>query len=97
MPIADEYPQLHPQVAGRIIDGEAVVVLPQEGQIEVLNEVGARIWELIDGLRSVRDIAQAIVDEYEVDMDCAVQDVKEFIQELVRDGAVVLAERPGTG
>ena len=37
----------HPGVVYQIVDGEAVVVLPQAGQIKVLNEVGTRIWSLL--------------------------------------------------
>jgi hypothetical protein len=59
---ANKYPVAHPQVAARIVDGAAVIVLDDSGTVTVLNEVGTR-WELIDGTRSVGAIAQAIESE----------------------------------
>jgi hypothetical protein len=91
MKLAEKYPALHPQVAARIIDGEAVIVLPESGQVNVLNEVGSRIWELIDGTLSVGGITEAIVAEYDVTAQQAERDVNEFIQELVENKMLVLA------
>ena len=62
---------------------EAVLVLPQKGQVKVLNEVGARIWELIDGKRSIGEIAQLIHGQYEVDQQQAETDIMEFISDLI--------------
>ncbi len=76
-------PRLHPQVAGRMIENEAVLVLADTGQVMVLNEVGGRIWELVDGSRTVTDIARILVDEYEVSEEQALQDVMEFVQLLM--------------
>jgi hypothetical protein len=55
----------------RTIAGEAVFV-PVRGQIGDLdaiyhfNDVGAFIWNLVDGKTSVRDIAQAVREEFDV-------------------------------
>ncbi len=49
-----------PHVVSRMIDGEAVLVHPGQAKIRVLNSVGARIWEPVDGQHSLRDIAQVI-------------------------------------
>ena len=48
-----------------------------------LNEVGARVYSLIDGERSVRDICAAIVEEFEVSDDEAETDVREFLEKLI--------------
>jgi hypothetical protein len=90
----DKYPVPHPQVAARIVDGEAVVVLADAGQVNVLNPVGTRIWELADGTRSVGQIANAIVAEYEVTLQTALQDVTEFLQSLADARALVLQDAP---
>ena len=92
MKLADKYPVLHPQVAARIIDGEAVIVLPESSQVNVLNEVGSRIWELIDGTRSIGEITEIIVAEYDVSAEQAERDVEEFIEELVENKMLVLAD-----
>ena len=92
MKLAEKYPVLHPQVAARIIDGEAVIVLPESGQVNVLNEVGSRIWELVDGTRSVGEITEIIVAEYDVAAEQAERDISDFIQELVDNKMLVLAD-----
>jgi hypothetical protein len=48
-----------------------------------LNEVGARVYELIDGERTVRDICATIVEEFEVSNDQAEADVTEFLEKLI--------------
>jgi coenzyme PQQ biosynthesis protein PqqD len=92
MRLTEKYPAFHPQVAARIIDGEAVIVLPESSQVNVLNEVGSHIWELIDGTRSVGEITKMIVAEYDVTAEQAERDVEEFTQELVDNKMLVLAD-----
>lgn len=51
-----------------------------------LDEVGARIWELCDGTRSLTDIAQALTHEYDVPYEQALDDSRDFIMELREKG-----------
>jgi hypothetical protein len=90
----DVYPAPAPGVLGRVVDAEAVLVLPARGEVKVLNEVGARIWELADGTRSVREIVQSIRDEYEVDQESAEADTLEFLNDLHGKEAISLADQP---
>ena len=78
-----DFPIPEQDVVGQVVDGEAVLVLPSKGKVKVLNEVGARIWELADGTRSIGEIAEQITREYEVDIQQAQRDVISFCQELV--------------
>ncbi len=48
-----------------------------------LNEVGARVYELIDGKRGLREIVNTIVKEFEVTEQQAESDVREFIAQLL--------------
>lgn len=48
----------------------------------LLNDAGARIFELLDGRHSVQEIATTISEEFEVSLDQARQDVLEFLGEL---------------
>jgi hypothetical protein len=80
-------------VAGRIVEGEAVLVLPQQGQVEVLNEVGARIWALADGTRTLRQIAAALCDEFDVDQAQAEADVLDFMAQLAELDVVSLTRQ----
>ncbi len=89
-----KYPVLHPQVATRTVDGEALIVLADSGQINVLNPVGTRMWELMDGMHSVQQIADAICNEFDVTQVQAKQDLEEFVQQLVEVQAIVLQDQP---
>lgn len=90
----DSYAVPNPAVVGRIVDGEAVLVLPEQGQVKVLNEVGARIWALANGTRTLRQIAAALSDEYEVDQAEAEADTLDFVAQLAELGIASLARQP---
>ena len=56
--------------------------------ISTLNEVAARIWELIDGKMKVREIKYKIVEEFEVTPEEAEKDLAEYIKQLVKIEAI---------
>lgn len=88
----DLYPTPHPQVAGRVIEGEAVIILSESNLVNVYNTVGSRVWELCDGSRSVNEVIDLIVTEYNVDRTRAQQDVVAFIEQLLIDRVLELSE-----
>ena len=89
-----DYPVADPQVAGTIVDEQAVIVLANDGNVNIFNSVATRIWELIDGQHSVGDIVRQIMDEYEVGADTALHDTCEFVQALADAHALVLHNSP---
>ncbi|MFQ5701650.1 MAG: PqqD family protein [Acidobacteriota bacterium] len=76
----------HPDAASRVFDGEAFIVLPHRGQYKILNEVGTRVWDLLDGERTTRDIAQVIAEEYDVTIERALSDIEEMVSDLRSQG-----------
>jgi hypothetical protein len=86
----NSYPAPAEQARGRRLEHEAVVVLPDKGQVKVLNEVGAQIWALADGSRSVSEIAAAVCHEYDVPPAVAEADTLKFLAELQQKGLIVL-------
>ncbi len=50
--------------------------------IYTLDEVAARIWELIDGKRKVKEIKDKIVEEFEVTSEEAEKDLTEHLKQL---------------
>lgn len=56
--------------------------------IYTLNPVSCRIWELLDGTRSLAELADAITHEFEVTHSQAEEDLTAFILELEEVGAV---------
>ncbi len=67
-------------------------MLSVSNTVNVYNTVGARVWELCDGTRSVNDVVDVIVGEYDVDRARAQADVVAFIEELVADRALELLD-----
>lgn len=57
-------------------------------EIYTLNEVGARIWELVDGTRTVEQVRDIIVEEYEVSTREAEKDLIELLEQLRQIGAL---------
>ena len=53
-----------------------------------LEEVGARIWELIAEPRTVGEICDTLLDEYEVEPDVCERDVIALLGELAAKGFV---------
>lgn len=92
MNISHIYPKPHPQTAGRVIDGEAVLILADSSEIQVLNPVGSRIFELADGNHSIADISHVIAQEYDVTLTDAYADVLDFLQQLVDKNVMVFVE-----
>jgi len=95
MNLLDKRPIKHPRTASRVIEGEAVIVVPEEDIVKVLNDVGSRIWELADGTRTVNEIGVLIHEEYEVSLEQAEQDTREFVEELIESGMMTFEEAQG--
>jgi len=79
-------------VISRLINSEAVLVLPTKGKVKVLNEVGARIWSLIDGVRTVGKICAVIESEYAVSAEDAQRDINIFLSQLVDREIIIFTE-----
>jgi len=92
--IFHKYPSPKPGVIASMVEEEAVVLLAEKAQVKVLNTVGARIWQLADGTKTVRDIINHIVNEYDVDTQQAEPDIIEFLDLLWEKGMIELLTIP---
>ena len=79
----------------RLIDGEAVVLRQEAAETLVLNEVGARILDLLDGQTPVTAVVDRLEEEYEAERTELESDCLEFVDDLVHRG--VLEVVPGEG
>jgi hypothetical protein len=50
--------------------------------VYTLSAVAARIWSLIDGVRTADEILDALVSEYDVDRDTVMADLAELVSDL---------------
>jgi hypothetical protein len=79
-----------PDVTAREMDELFFVINPATSELHSMNEVGRRIWDLIDDSRSVKEVAAAIALEYEVDDATALDDVADFVSVLAERGLLTI-------
>ncbi|MBO5129802.1 MAG: PqqD family protein [Oscillospiraceae bacterium] len=48
----------------------------------VLNELGAFVWDLLPSAETEEGICKAVLEEYEVSPEEAMQDIREFLEKL---------------
>jgi len=77
-------PLQNTDTAARKIDDVFYVVHPDTSELHNFNEVATRVWELIDGQRTVADIAAVITSEYEVQLAVAEADILALLDELLQ-------------
>lgn len=77
-------------VVSRDADGDAVIVHARSGKVNVVNHVGAFIWNQIDGRKSVQDIIEHVVRTFNVSPEQARQDTIAFLQSLAERNLITL-------
>jgi hypothetical protein len=80
-------------IVTREIAGEMILVpirstAGELNSIYTLNEVGARIWQLVDGETTVERIRNTLYAEYEVDPEVLEEDLIQLLEQLRGIGAV---------
>ena len=75
-------PRRNPTAGFRIFEGEATIVMPDGSYIHVLNEIGSRVWDMMDGVKTEAQIVDAICEEFDTPRPQAEKDVREFLAEL---------------
>jgi hypothetical protein len=70
--------------------GETMLLDLDGGTYFALNEVGARVWELCDGVQSIADITSVLAAEYEAPEDVITRDVLELLDALRVERLVAL-------
>jgi Coenzyme PQQ synthesis protein D (PqqD) len=74
--------KLSPDVVFRDLEGEAVILDLASGTYFGLNEVGTRVWRLVDEGRSTSQIVEIVTAEYEADREIIARDVERLIDDL---------------
>lgn len=69
----------NPNLAWREIEGEVVIISPEDSHVHELNETASLVWKCADGTRSLEEIAARMAAEYDIAMDAARVDVREII------------------
>ena len=73
---------------------DAVLLHVQRGDYYSLNKVGARLWVLTDGCKTIRELAVLITEEFEITREQAESDIIELAEQLEKEGLVKAVETP---
>jgi hypothetical protein len=75
-------PVRNPSLAWRTIEGEVVVISPEDSLVHELNETASFIWNVTNGERTSTEIAELLAQEFEVSPEVARVDAEELIAAL---------------
>lgn len=70
------------------IDEEIVMMSINNGEYYGLDNIGSRIWEIIEKPVSFKELIETLKDEYEVTENQCISDVIEFINALNNKGLI---------
>ena len=77
-----------PDVAAKVIDGEAVIINLASGMYYSLNGSGSVVWELLSQHRSLAETAEAVGKRFNVPYETALVDIRAFCAELVKESLI---------
>jgi len=86
MDSVEQPPSRRADVIWRRMGDESVLLNVRSEDYFTLNEVGTRIWELIDGETPPTRIVRTIAEEYEAPADEIEADVASLLEELREQG-----------
>lgn len=66
-----------------------MILIPEDGTVHLLDDVGSRIWELCAEPVSAAQVTDVIHSEYDVDQVEARKDVDGFLRQLLELGVLV--------
>jgi hypothetical protein len=70
-------------VVWQVLEGECVILNPLDGTYFGLNDVGLSFWEKVDGTRTVGDITDLLINEYDVDRATLRGDILELVEAML--------------
>ena len=68
--------------------GDECIIVPMADNVAdmesvfTLNDTGAFFWALIDGERTVNQIVEVVLEEYDVDRETVIRDFSAFLAEM---------------
>ena len=77
------------------VDGEFVLLDVHADRVHQLNRTASAIWRELDAASDAQDIARRLVDEFEVEWDCALNDVRGVLDQFEALSLIVRRTRTG--
>ena len=80
----------NPNICSREFDGETVMMDEKLENYFGLDEIGTRIWQLLEQKRTIEQLCQQLVREYNVDFDQCHADIEPFLRQLIDDNMLIM-------
>jgi len=91
----EQYLAKSPDIAARTLGDEAIIMSTIDSTLFSLNPTGTAIWDAADGKTPLsRIIEQKVCAEFDVSVEQASADAKEFIEKLAEHGILRVSDRP---
>jgi pyrroloquinoline quinone biosynthesis protein D len=87
----DAVPRKVPGAEGARFGADYVILDPAGRMLRGLNETGTAVWELVDGVRTVEDIARHLATRFGAPSEQVLSEVRAFLGELEQRGLIALS------
>ena len=74
------------RTAFQILDGLAVVVATRKRMVHRFDKVSTDLWKFLEPGRTVEELVDYLVSEYDVELETAQTDMLEFVEKLHGEG-----------
>ena len=74
------------RTAFQILDGLAVVVATRKRMVHRFDDVSTDLWKFLEPGRTVEELVDYLVSEYDVELETAQRDMLEFVEKLYGEG-----------
>ena len=76
------------EIVWRNLEGEAVLLNPHTGKYFGINAVGCSFWEKVDGKKSIADIIDLLLKEYDIDQKTLANDINELVAAMDKQNII---------
>jgi len=70
------------------LDGEAVILETESGTYYGLNDVATQIWDTLDEPRTVAELQESILEQYDVEADRVQRDLESVLTDMAANDLV---------
>lgn len=82
----------NPALVTSNIDGEIVMMSVDNGEYYGLDEIGTRIWDLLENPLLVNELVEKLTEEFEVGKEDCTRDTLEFLNDLLSRNLLVVEQ-----
>lgn len=77
-----------PDQISSTLDEETIVLQLKSGTYYGLNKIGTRIWNYIQSPKSVGEVRETLLSEYEIEIEKCDQELQNLLEQLYSEGLI---------